>query len=183
MACGAGKGLSVKGPFDSDEAPMPADDRGPVREDGAEERNMEEREVRVEGVFEHSEQDSGAVTSPFVLVRDADSRCVMIWVGKFEAFAISMVLEKQTPQRPLTHDLLKNVSERLGARLDKVVVDDLFDSTFYAKIWYTIGGRQVTVDSRPSDAIALALRAGCPIFMTEAVLQDASRPAEEFGPE
>lgn len=149
-------------------------DEGPV-----EPRNLEEREVHVVGVFEHSDQNT-AITNPFVLIRDNNHRCVLIWVGKFEAFAISMALEGASAERPLTHDLLKNLTERLGARLDRIVIDDLWGETFYAKLWLSANGKPVMVDSRPSDAIALALRVKCPVYMTEAVLQEVGRPCEEF---
>ncbi len=131
------------------------------------------------GVFEERSADA-PLSNPFVVVRDNRGRAVLIWIGRFEALAISMGLEGASSERPMTHELLKNMVERLGARIDRVVVDDLWDSTFYAKIWMTLNGKSIFVDSRPSDAIALALRAKCPLYMTEAVLEEASRPVEEI---
>lgn len=156
--------------------PRRPEDEGP-NEQGAEQRNLEEREVHVVGVYEHSEQQ---LNNPFVLIRDNQGRCVLIWVGRFEAWAISMAIEGAAADRPLTHDLLKNTTERLGARVERIVIDDLWGETFYAKIWLSTNGKAISVDSRPSDAIALALRVKCPVYMTEAVLEDASRPCEEL---
>ena len=150
-----------------------------MREGGAENRNLEEREIQVVGVFEERSSDA-PLSNPFVLVRDNRGRAVLIWIGRFEALAISMALEGASADRPLTHDLLKNMAERLGAQIDRVVVDDLWQDTFYAKIWMTVNGKTISVDSRPSDTIALALRAKCPVYMTEAVLEEASRPVEEI---
>lgn len=159
--------------------PKEPDREGENHEQGAEERNLEEREVEVRGVYEPSDQ-APVPSNPFVLLRDAHSRCVLIWVGRFEAISISMALEGQSADRPLTHDLLKNLIERLGGVMDRVVIDDLWGDTFYAKIWLNVNGKQLPVDSRPSDAIALALRAKAPIYMTEAVLEDAGRPCDEI---
>lgn len=144
-----------------------------------EERNLEEREVRVAGVYVHADAATG-VRADFVLVRDNRGRCVLIWVGQFEASAISMALQGLTGDRPLTHELLKNLAERLGGTIERVVIDDLWGETFYAKIWLRVNGKPVSVDSRPSDAIALALRAEAPLYMTEAVLEEASRPCEDL---
>ena len=105
-------------------------------EGGTEPRNLEEKQVHVVGVFEHSDANS-ALSNPFVLLRDNDGRCVLIWVGKFEAFAISMAIDGAKADRPLTHDLLKNLAEKLGASIDRIVIDDLWGDTFYAKIWMT----------------------------------------------
>ncbi len=148
-------------------------------EDGAEGRDLTEREVSVLGVFQESDHPS-PLGNPFVLLRDGGDRCVRIWVGPFEAAAISVALEGTPHDRPLTHELVRNVAEKLGAKITRVVIDDLFDMTFYAKIWLTVGETDVLVDSRPSDGIAVALRAKCPLFMTEAVLQEASVPAAEI---
>lgn len=144
-----------------------------------EERNLEEREVRVAGVYVHADAATG-VRGDFVLVRDNRERCVLIWVGQFEASAISMALQGLTGDRPLTHELLKNLAERLGGAIERVVIDDLWGETFYAKIWLRVNGKSLPVDSRPSDAIALALRAEAPLYMTEAVLEEASRPCEDL---
>ena len=111
---------------------------------------------------------------PIILLRDSDGLKVLpIWVGIFEANAIALQIENVTTPRPMTHDLLKNVINDLKASVQKVVVSDLRDNTFYALIYLTVNGETVAVDARPSDAIALALRARCPIFVEESVIEGA----------
>ncbi len=111
---------------------------------------------------------------PIVILRDEeDKRSLPIWVGVFEANAIALELEKIATPRPMTHDLIKNILESLDARVGKVVVNDLRDNTFFAVIHLHLGGSEITVDSRPSDAIALALRVGAPIFVDEEVVLKA----------
>ena len=108
---------------------------------------------------------------PIVVLKDVASDLVLpIWVGVFEANAIALELEKTATPRPMTHDLLRNVARGLGARVTKVVVSDLREDTFYATIWMEQGGEEVAIDARPSDAIALALRWDCPIFVSKTVL-------------
>jgi bifunctional DNase/RNase len=107
-----------------------------------------------------------------VLLRDEEnSELLPIWVGKAEANAIGLAMEEVTPPRPMTHDLLHNVIDTLGARTLSVVINDLHENTFYAKVHLLRGDGEVTVDSRPSDAIALALRAECPVFVDTRVMQ------------
>jgi uncharacterized protein len=111
---------------------------------------------------------------PMIILRDDDDkRSLSIWVGLPEANAIALELEKIPTQRPMTHDLIKNVLEAVGARVSKVVVTDLRENTFYAAIHLRLGTTDVTVDSRPSDAIALALRVDAPVFVEETVLAKA----------
>ena len=111
---------------------------------------------------------------PIVLLRDATGQKVLpIWVGIFEANAIALQIENVTPPRPMTHDLLRNVIADLKASVEKIVVCDLKDNTFYALIYLDVQGSSVAVDARPSDAIALALRARCPIFVEDAVIEGA----------
>jgi bifunctional DNase/RNase len=111
---------------------------------------------------------------PIILLRDSDGQKVLpIWVGIFEANAIALQIENVTPPRPMTHDLLKNVINDLKASVQKVVVSDLKDNTFYALIYLTVNGETVAIDARPSDAIALALRARCSIFVEQAVIDGA----------
>jgi len=101
-----------------------------------------------------------------VLLTDQEERKVLpISIGPFEAQAIAMVLQGKTPPRPLTHDLLKSFCESLGGYLEKIVITDILDSTFYAELYFQQSDEAVIVDSRPSDAIALALRCGVDIFM------------------
>lgn len=111
---------------------------------------------------------------PIIILRDEeDKRSLPIWVGIFEANAIALELEKITTPRPMTHDLIKNILEALDARVLKVAVNDLRDNTFFAVIHLQLGESELTVDSRPSDAIALALRVGAPIFVEEEVVRKA----------
>src|SRR5215470_17077787 len=111
---------------------------------------------------------------PIIILRDdEEKRSLPIWVGLFEANAIALELEKISTARPLTHDLIKNLLEAVGARVAKVVVNDLRENTFYAVIHLRLGSNEVTVDSRPSDAIALALRVDAPIYVAEEVLGKA----------
>jgi hypothetical protein len=96
-----------------------------------------------------------------------------IWVGVYEANAIALEIEKVQTPRPMTNDLLKNVLFGLDVQVQKVVVNDLRDDTFYAVIWVEREGERMSIDSRPSDALALALRVDCPIFVDETVLQNS----------
>ena len=111
---------------------------------------------------------------PIIILRDEeDKRSLPIWVGVFEANAIALELEKIATPRPLTHDLIKNILETIEARVVKIVVTDLKDNTFFAELHLQLGDTPYTVDSRPSDAIALALRVGAPIFVEEDVVRRA----------
>src|SRR5438445_5802385 len=102
---------------------------------------------------------------PIVILRDKDGQRVLpIWVGIFEANAIALQIENITTPRPMTHDLLKNVIQDLSATVEKIVVCDLKENTFFALIYLTVHGDTIMIDSRPSDAIALALRTRAPIF-------------------
>src|SRR5437660_6515336 len=112
--------------------------------------------------------------TPIVILRDSGSETVLpIWVGVYEANAIALEIEKVSTPRPMTHDLIKNVLAGLDARVHKVVVTELKEDTFYAVIWMEREGRVVSVDSRPSDALALALRVDCPIFVDDEVLKNS----------
>lgn len=109
---------------------------------------------------------------PVVILRDAaDGVFLPIWVGIFEANAIALEMEKIATPRPMTHDLLKNLVEELDATVDRVVINELKENTFFARIHLVRGDRRWSVDSRPSDAIALALRARAEIFVEEEVLE------------
>jgi bifunctional DNase/RNase len=111
---------------------------------------------------------------PIVILRDKDGQRVLpIWVGVFEANAIALQIENVTPQRPMTHDLLNNVIHDLKADIKKVVVSDLKENTFYALIHLSLGGETMVIDARPSDAIALALRARAPIYVEDTVIDNA----------
>jgi bifunctional DNase/RNase len=111
---------------------------------------------------------------PIVVLKDVVSETVMpIWVGIFEANAIAFEIEKTTAQRPMTHDLTRNLIRNLNARLERVVITELRDQTFFAGLWLRQGDEPIFVDARPSDAIALALRADCPIYVSEQVMEAA----------
>lgn len=127
-------------------------------------------EVAVEGVFAAK---SDTRIQHFVLLSDG-RRKLPIVIGQFEAGSINLPLEGSTPDRPVTHDLLKVVIERLGGEVEKIVIDDLFNTTFYAKIFLRVNDSEETIDSRPSDAIALALRCNVPIFVAEGILDHAN---------
>jgi len=101
-------------------------------------------------------------------------RYLPIWIGPAEADAIAVKLQSVTVPRPLTHDLLRSVIDALGATIDSIIVSDLKNDTFYAKIILNLDGKQIEVDSRPSDALALAVRANVPIYAEEAVLDKAA---------
>jgi bifunctional DNase/RNase len=111
---------------------------------------------------------------PIVVLKDANGSAVLpIWVGVYEANAIALEIEKVQTPRPMTHDLLKNVLLGLNVQVQKVVVNDLREDTFYALIWVDRDGERMSIDSRPSDALALALRVDCPIFVEDNVLKNA----------
>ena len=115
---------------------------------------------------------------PIIVLKDVGSDVVLpIWVGIFEANAIALELEKTTTPRPMTHDLLRNLARGLNAQVRKVVVSEMRDDTYYAVIWMEQSGETVTLDARPSDAIALALRWDCPIYVSRAVLEVSKQAA------
>jgi uncharacterized protein len=116
--------------------------------------------------------------SPIVVLKDVAGDAVLpIWVGVYEANAIALEMEKVSPARPMTHDLIKNVLTGLETQVHKVVVTELREDTFYAVIWLERGGEVISIDSRPSDALALALRVDCPIFVDDLVLKTSKQAA------
>lgn len=118
---------------------------------------------------------------PIVILRDQEGKRVLpIWVGVFEANAIALQIENISAPRPMTHDLLRNVIADLKADVEKIVVSDLQESTFYSTIYLRVSGEIVTIDARPSDAIALALRTHAPIFAEDRVIENAK--SLEFKP-
>jgi uncharacterized protein len=126
-------------------------------------------EVRIRGLV-----IDPATNMPIVVLKDVSSDTVMpIWVGSFEANAIAIEIEKLAAPRPMTHDLTRNLIRNLNGALEKVVITELRDDTFFAILWLRQDNEAITVDARPSDAIALALRADCPIYVSEQVLQSA----------
>ena len=119
---------------------------------------------------------------PIVILRDKDGQKVLpIWVGIFEANAIALQIENISTPRPMTHDLLRNVIEDLKASVQKIVVCDLQENTFYALIYLSLNGDTVAIDARPSDANALALRTRAPIFVEDTVIDNAK--TADFGAE
>ncbi|MEJ7846686.1 MAG: bifunctional nuclease family protein [Pyrinomonadaceae bacterium] len=122
--------------------------------------------------------------TPIVVLKGVDSETVLpIWVGAFEANAIALEIEKIVPQRPMTHDLLRNLIVECGLNASRVIVTDLQENTFYALLELTDQeGKLVSMDARPSDAIALALRLDCPIFVQQKVL-DLSATSNPLDPD
>ncbi len=115
---------------------------------------------------------------PIVILKDVNGNTVLpIWVGVYEANAIALEIEKVSTPRPMTHDLIKTVLLGLNTGIRKVVVNELKDDTFYAVIWLDRDGDLISVDSRPSDALALALRLDCPIYVEEKVLKTSKQAA------
>jgi uncharacterized protein len=111
---------------------------------------------------------------PIVVLKDVGSDVVLpIWVGVYEANAIALEIEKVTTPRPMTHDLIKNILIGFDTHVHKVVVSELRDDTFFAVIWMERDGKVISIDSRPSDALALALRLDCPIYVDEEVLKSS----------
>lgn len=131
----------------------------------------EEQEVTVVGVFEHRILEEDHQSESVVVVRDDNERTVLIVIGRFEAAAISVALEGRATDRPLPHDLLNNIITKLGGTVTRVLIDDLCNGTFYAKVSIQANKSEIVVDSRPSDAIALALRTKSPVFMAEHILR------------
>src|SRR4051794_22213929 len=113
---------------------------------------------------------------PIVVLKDAGGDTVLpIWVGVYEANAIALEIEKVTTPRPMTHDLIKNLLTALGGAVHKVVVTELKEDTFYAVIWAEHQGSIISIDSRPSDALAVALRVDCPIYVEDEVLRTSKQ--------
>jgi len=132
---------------------------------------MPEVEMKIRGLM------MDPVTNmPIVILKDVNGDAVLpIWVGIYEANAIALEIEKVTTPRPMTHDLIKNLLTGLDTRVHKVVVNELREDTFYAVIWLERDGRIISVDSRPSDALAIALRLDCPIFVEDEVLKSSKQ--------
>ncbi|HEX8994937.1 MAG TPA: bifunctional nuclease family protein [Ktedonobacterales bacterium] len=119
-----------------------------------------------------------------VILKDREGdRYLFIWIANPEAYSIAMELQGSTPPRPLTHDLLKTIILELGAKVERVVINDLVDDIFYARILMDVDGRHVEIDSRSSDAIALAVRLKAPIFVADKVMDAASVTLNSGGEE
>ncbi len=117
------------------------------------------------------------------ILKDVDSeRFLPIWIGPFEAEAITVSLQEMEVVRPLTHDLLRNILQALGAEVLRIQIVDLRDDVFYAQIVLRVNGRELEIDSRPSDALALAVRVHVPIYVDEKVMREAAtKPEAEIG--
>lgn len=129
--------------------------------------DQELMEVRVMGIV----VDPKASNPVVVLVDMNNQKALPIWIGVFEADAISRGIEDVVTLRPMTHDLLKQILDTFHASLIRVVINDLKDNTFYANLFFNVDGRELVVDSRPSDAIALAVRVKAPIFITQSLIE------------
>jgi bifunctional DNase/RNase len=144
-----------------------------------ESRDAMEVEMKIRGLMMDP-----ATNMPIVILKDASGPAVLpIWVGIYEANAIALEIEKVSTPRPMTHDLIKNLLLGLEALVRKVVVSELKDDTFYAVIWLERDGQTISIDSRPSDALALALRVDCPIYVEDEVLKNskvAGTTADKF---
>jgi len=116
--------------------------------------------------------------SPVVVLRAEDGRFLPIYIGIAEAMAIHSALKNQVPPRPMTHDLLVDIIGKLNAKVEKIVIDDLVDNTFYARIVLKQNDHEIEVDARPSDSIAIAVRLACPIYIEEKVLDEAGQLEE-----
>jgi len=126
-------------------------------------------EMKVKGLALDS-----STNMPIVILKDMEEeRALPIWVGIFEANAIALEMEDVPVPRPMTHDLIKNILEKVQATVSRIVINDMEDNTFFAVILLSIDGNEVSIDSRPSDAIALALRVDAPIFVAKKVLDEA----------
>jgi bifunctional DNase/RNase len=126
-------------------------------------------EVSIEGVFA---ADNPGNISRFVLLSDGE-RKLPILIGPYEAQAIILQLENTRPDRPMSHDLIHNILGRLGATIDRVVIDDLWNSTYYAKLYIKKGKEEIEMDARPSDAIALALRFDARVYVADGILDNS----------
>jgi bifunctional DNase/RNase len=121
-----------------------------------------------------------AANTPIIILKYVNGESMLpIWVGPFEANAIAVEIEKLSTQRPMTHDLLKNIIWEFGASVRRIVITDLIENTFLAVIELTRNGEVMVVDSRPSDAIALALRVDCPIYVNDEVIRNSSTAVSE----
>ena len=129
--------------------------------------NREPVEVTIEGIFA---AESNGNIHRFVLLTDGE-RKVSILIGPFEAQAITMPLEGAQPDRPMTHDLIKTVLDKFNGAITKILIDDLWSTTYYAKIFIQCQKEEIIIDSRPSDAIALAVRYNAPIYVSDNILE------------
>ena len=153
--------------------PFPADGDYTSETENRTPRSLNEKEVKVMNVYARTQ--TGMPPQHFVLLRDNHGRRIPIYVGQFEALAIHFAIDGEIPERPMTHDLIPTIIERLGGTVDRVIIVDLWNETFYAKIGIARqDGTTVEIDARSSDAIAIAVRTKAPIYMAEAVIEATS---------
>ena len=179
----AGEGARPGMPFSGE--PHPFAGKNPAEQTPSEARHQEgrppsrslnEREVKVINVFQYEER----ADLTFVLLQDGRGRNLPIFIGQAEALAIFIALQKDNRDfhRPLTHDLLKNIVEKLGGKVERLTIDDMWQDTFYARLVINMNGEWVDVDCRPSDGIAVALRAQAPIYVADEVLDTCRLPED-----
>lgn len=147
---------------------FPTEGAGATREPGA---LGEPMECQIEGVF--AAENAGQISRFVLLAETEGERKLPILIGPYEAQAISLPLEGSRPDRPMTHDLLRNVIDRLDGILDRIVIDDLWNTIYYAKLYIRKGTEEIEIDARPSDAIAMAVRFEVPIYVSEGILDQA----------
>jgi bifunctional DNase/RNase len=138
-------------------------------------RSLNEKEVKIIGVYEHTEEGKLDQKQTFVLLQDNKERKVPIWIGRFEAFNISMALDGDQVDRPFTYDLMKLMLDRLEATVERIIIDDLWRDTFYAKVTLSRNGESFEIDCRPSDALNIAVRSRAPIYMAESVIESVEQ--------
>ncbi len=129
--------------------------------------------VKVMGVYAHD--DAGTITNHFVLFRDQAKRRIPMFIGQFEAWAVSLGLEDKPQERPFTHDAMIHCLSVAGAAIEEVYINDMRDETFYSLVSLRVGDQVHQVDMRPSDAVNLAIRVKCPILMNEKVIEAAAK--------
>jgi len=149
------------------------DDVAPEELEARRDRELNEKEVRVVAVCQTPHGQA------FVLLRDSLGRNLPIWIEEGQALSIHLALEGTAPPRPMTHDLIKLLVERLGGAIEHILVDDLYNNVYYAKLEVRQGERRSQIDCRPSDAIAVATRFGVPIYVADHVLEEGHVPITE----
>ncbi|MEE8401215.1 MAG: bifunctional nuclease family protein [Candidatus Hydrothermarchaeaceae archaeon] len=137
------------------------------------------QKVRIVGVYMASATE-GAAPTPIVLLENKEEKVLPIYIGASEAFSIQTALEKMSYPRPLTHDLVITLMEGLDSKIKKILIDDLSDGVFFARIVVKQNGNEFEFDARPSDSLALAIRANSPIFVSNGVMDSASVDKESY---
>lgn len=137
------------------------------------------QKVRIVGVYMASATE-GAAPTPIVLLENKEEKVLPIYIGASEAFSIQTALEKMSYPRPLTHDLVITLMEGLDSKIKKILIDDLSDGVFFARIVVKQNGNEFEFDARPSDSLALAVRAKSPIFVSNGVMDSASVDKESY---